>query len=577
MRESAAGSDGRAQTETLGFVLVFGIVLLGALVVVGFGLTTVNETQDRLSEDRAENILTEFDSKAALVALGESNTHRISFASAATEQFTLDEEDGWMNVTSMNRSTENHRAIMNVTLGSIVYESDDARLAYQGGGVWRVDERGGQMISPPEFHYRGATLTLPTVTLSGDPILSGTNLVRHERTTAMFPTDSRPNPLENHIVTVTVGSEYYRGWGEYFEERTAGDVEYDHDAKEVELTLTSPIGEIFVEGALAGQNSGGTLNFQANPGHPCHKGGNPKPPYFDSYNSSDPGNYCDQYDEDEVNPAGDIIFGGDITTQAAAGQIQGDLVSGGSVELFHQQDLHGNVSYVDSCNGCATAQEPGYSIVKGEKVDVDPAIDFVIENTLAALRLNLAPTDVGDEGTLEAGSYYTEAVDLSGEDVVFDTRDGDITLAVNGTVSIDSGSNVSILGDNDVNVYVGGSDTADDFRVAGGAEIFAPGNDATLLTVLGTGDFDATIDGGEMSGVIYAPTGTEGTGETTIVGGGTVYGGIVTGDLTIGNPRGGTVHFDRALIGQQIVPPNRSIVRLTYLHVTENEISIRNV
>ena len=136
---------------------------------------------------------------------------------------------------------------------------------------------------------------------------------------------------------------------------------------------------------------------------------------------------------------------------------------------------------------------------------------------------------------------------------------------------------IGILGDNDVNVYVGGSDTADDFRVAGGAEIFAPGNDATLLTVLGTGDFDATIDGGEMSGVIYAPTGTEGTGETTIVGGGTVYGGIVTGDLTIGNPRGGTVHFDRALIGQQIVPPNRSIVRLTYLHVTENEISIRNV
>jgi hypothetical protein len=582
--EDAASRGRRAQTETVGFVLAFGIVIVGALIVVTLSATTFTDTEDRLSEDRAQKALTQFDSKAALVALGEADTHRVSFAFEESEQFTLQEDNGWMNVTATNRSTENTREIMNATLGALVYENGDRRLAYQGGGVWRADDEGGQMISSPEFHYRGATLTLPTITLTGESSVGRSERIRRVSTEQKFPRPGDPNPLEDHIVTVTVGSEFYRGWGEYFETRTDGEVSYDHDNEEVTLTLVSPIGEINVESAVAGQVSSGNLLFQANPTHPCHKGGNPKPPYFDSYNSSD-GSYCSQYDENEVNSAGEIIFGGKIETQAAAGQIQGDLVAGGETSLFHNQALHGNVSHTDGCSGCDAAQDNaeksnpsaappgGYTINKINGISGSPSIGFTIESTLRNLQRSNSPTTINAGDELTAGEYYTEEITLNGGDAVFNTTGGDITIGVNNTIDLTSGGQIRVIGDGQVDIYVNGS-SGDDLSIDGhDSGIFAPDDNGTKLTVLGKQDFTATLNRGTLTGVIYAPGGQTGDAEIEMFRGATVYGGLVTGDMTIGNPGGGTIHYDRDLEDKQIVPPDRSIVRLTYLHVTENEIS----
>ena len=581
-----ATSDRRAQTETIGFVLAFGIVIVGAIIVVTLGATTLGDTEDRLTEERAQKTLTQFDSNAALVALGQSDTHRASFAFEGGEQFTLLEDNGWLNVTATNRSTENTREIMNTTLGALVYENGDTRLAYQGGGVWRSDESGGQMVSPPEFHYRGATLTLPTIKLAGDSAPGRTGRIRRTSTTQEFPNPSSQNPLQNSIVRVTVGSEFYRGWGEYFETRTDGEVAYDNENEEVTLTLVSPIGEINAESAVAGQVSTGTLLLQANPSHPCHSGGNPKPPYFDSYNSSD-GSYCGQYDEDTVNSAGEIVFGDRIETQAAAGQIQGDLVAGGAVDLFNNQALHGNVSHTDGCSDCDDAQQNaennnpgaappgGYTVDEITGIDTSPSIGFSIDSTVRNLRKEHSPTTISPGDELTAGEYYTEDITLGGgPDVTFNTSDGDITVAVNNTVALTSGGTVDVIGDGEVDVYVNGS-SGDDLVIDGsGTGITAPNDNATKLTLLGDQDFTATLNRGTMTGVVYAPGGQTGDAEVELFRGATVYGGLVTGDMTIGNPGGGTVHYDEDLADKQIVPPDESIVRVTFLHVTRNEITL---
>jgi len=575
----------------MGFVLVIALVLLGSALVVVLGAVAIGDTEERLSEDRAEKALTQFDSKAALVALGDSESHAVSFGSGAADHDSIgiEEDNGWLQVTVANRTDKYAKTeVMNVTLGALVYEGDDARLAYQGGGVWRADRNGGQMISPPEFHYRDATLTLPVIRIAGDSRLNEEMTIERDGTDQAFPAPSHPsgellNPLDNHIVNVTVGSEFYRGWAEYFEERTEGDVEVNDEDETVRLSLVSPIGEVTVKGALAGQKSSGELVIQANAHHPC--GGDVS---IDSYDSSQ-GSYCDQFDEDEISGGGELVFGGDISTDSAGLELQADLVSGGSISLHGSNvGYYGNFSYTDECvvetgsaKTCEEAQQDGYVIEQIDGITSEPPIGFVVETTVEQLGDNADEVTLGDGDTLTDGEHYTDAIDLgSGEQVTFDTTAGDIVLGVNDTIHLD-GANITVEGDGQVEIYVNGVDGEDDLRIENDGEIFAQNNNATQMTVLGDEDFvGKIINDGAYTGIIYAPAGDEGEGEVVVQGQeSVVYGAVVTGDMTIGEPgggggTGGTVHFDRQLQDEQVIPPDKNIIPLTFLHITENRISV---
>ncbi|ERH08659.1 MAG: hypothetical protein J07HX64_00405 [halophilic archaeon J07HX64] len=581
----------RAQSETVGFVLIIGLVIVGSLLVAGLGAIAIENTEDSLSEDRAEKTLTQFDSKAALVALGESASHAASFGQGVldTNQLTVESEAGWMNVTITDRTTGNTAEVMRIDeLGAVVYEGADVQLAYQGGGVWRRDPQGGQMISPPEFHYRGETLTLPAVNVSGDAVLNEDVTIIGDGTVRQFPDPSSgfDNPIQGGVVTVTVGSEFYRAWGEYFEERTEGQVTLDDENGTASLTLASPIGNITAGSVVAGQAAGGTLRFQGNPGHPCHSGGATKEPYADSYDSSQ-GPYCAQYNESKVNSAGDIRFGEDIVTESASGGVQADLITGREAKLHGNAPVYGNISYVDSCTvtrgggpGCEDAQASGpYSVQEISEVQPSPQIDFAIENTADRVYREGRGVALGSSGntTLEAGTYYTDEIDLDTRDVQFDTSDGDITLVVNESISLD-GPTLDVTGDNDANVYVNGAGgSSEDLEVLGSSSVSAPSDNASKLTVLGRGNFTARVEG-SYTGVIYAPVGEDGTGYVDVFG--HLYGAIVTGDLTIGGTQGagpgagGTVHWDEALSNKRIVPPDETLILLTFLHITENRISV---
>lgn len=586
----------RAQSETVGFILVLGFVIVGSLLVVTLGAIAVGDTEERLTDDRAEKALTQFDSKAALVALGESGSHEASFGTGPNDRgdLSVDEDRGWMNVSITNRSTDNTATVMNITLGAVIYEGADSELAYQGGGVWRRDSEGGQMLSPPEFHYRGETLTLPAVSVSGDAALNDDVTIQRESTTQRYPDESEDfvNPLRNSVVNVTIGSDFYRGWGQYFAERTEGAVTIDDTAETARLTLASPIGDVTAESIVAGQASGGTLRFQGNPGHPCHSGGgSTEEPYVDSYNSS-LGRYCDQYDEDEVNSAGAIRFGQDIHTESSAGGVQGDLVSGRDIKLHSNAPINGNISYAGVCevtqggaSNCSEVQESGpYSVTERNRMQPTPSIDFAIDNTVDSVHQSGSEVDIGEAAsqtdTLEAGEYYTDSLALDDEEVTFDTSSGDITLVVNNSIEISGGSNLTVTGENNTNVYVDSAGPTTDELLVRDSEVFAPNNTAGKLSVLGRGNFSATLDDGSFTGVIYAPVGTDGSGSVDIFGGGSLFGAVVTGDLTVGGTggsgggAGATLHYDEQLFDQRVVPPDRTIIRLTFMHVTENSISV---
>ncbi|WP_435179146.1 DUF7289 family protein [Halorussus sp. AFM4] len=261
------GGSERGQTETLGVVLLLAITLAGTGLILGYGGTTLEDTRSSAEVRQAELAMTVFDSRAAKVALGDSDVQTVDFG-GTTGTVHAEPGEGRITIRHINYDgSGDDEIIYQNTLGSLVYESGDTRLVYQGGGVWRRDANGGvSMVSPPEFHYLGSTLTLPLVRVTGSGGGATGSKVRVTSSGDLehvFPdaderyddgvdddgdgdaNDDEPsdkpyeNPSEHGRVEVVVESEYYEGWAAYFRERTNANVVVDDAAEKVTVELIS--------------------------------------------------------------------------------------------------------------------------------------------------------------------------------------------------------------------------------------------------------------------------------------------------------------------------------------------------
>ena len=251
MRSRTARRVDRGQSELIGTVLLLGIVLIGSGAAVVFGTTALEAARDDSRASSVEHAMTQFDSKAAMVALGSSNAQEVRLAASGGGTYGVNDDDGWIRVSHVNYSPSGSTEVLtNTTLGAVVYEDGDTTIAYQGGGVWRGTGNESRMISPPEFHYRGSTLTLPIIAVNGSDSIAGARVAGvgiQERSKRVFPNRSAPdygnasyeNPVDTGNVAVTVHSDHYVAWADYFEERTAGDVSLDHENSTATVTLVA--------------------------------------------------------------------------------------------------------------------------------------------------------------------------------------------------------------------------------------------------------------------------------------------------------------------------------------------------
>jgi len=282
--DTPGGSDGqRGVSNVLSVVLLLAIVVGGVAVVVTAGATALDDTRSELDTSRAEKALTQFDSRSAMVALGGTSRQGVDLAVGDDAGYRVEDGAGWMNVTIENESTGEVKTLANVTLGAVVYENGQTSLAYQGGGVWKGTEAGTTMLSPPEFHFRGATLTLPIITVDGNSTLgSGAVVTNADEAQIRYPNATLDgnftNPLDYGVVNVTVHSDYYESWGRYFEERTEGEVSYDHDRDTAHSRLIVPYNLTF-DHALAATEEGGIVRHGGGPGRGGGGGGGSLPDY----------------------------------------------------------------------------------------------------------------------------------------------------------------------------------------------------------------------------------------------------------------------------------------------------------
>jgi|AntRauTorckE6833_2_1112554.scaffolds.fasta_scaffold01195_7 hypothetical protein len=237
--ESSGQKAARGQSELVGTVLILGLSMAVIGTSVGLGGVALADLVSTAEADNAENGLSHLSSKVSLVALGDSDSQRFSLGLMREGTVSVQPEAG--SITISNVTDDSRDELFNSSLGAIVYAGESREVAYQGGGIWTKHGDNSSLSSPPEYHYRGTTLTLPIIQVTGEGAVGGQPSGRI--TPVDVATDAIPDvstPLENGTIEVKIQSEYYQGWDEYLSQRTEGETEVYHSNQTVVSRLTVP-------------------------------------------------------------------------------------------------------------------------------------------------------------------------------------------------------------------------------------------------------------------------------------------------------------------------------------------------
>ncbi len=214
----------KAEGELVGHVIILGITVLGVSMISLYGIPAIYSLQDIANVKNVEQTFTVLDSQASRAVIGESPLQitniNLGGGSLTVEPNSTDSPSYIMvNSTIFN---------FTIPMGKIEYQLGDRIVAYEGGGVWSKYPSGSVMLSRPEFHYNGVTLTLPVFNISGNTSVGGRGTavvsVKKPETRVVFPNNSRSdwvnrtNPV-NYTqvgkVYVTIRSDFYDAWAEH--------------------------------------------------------------------------------------------------------------------------------------------------------------------------------------------------------------------------------------------------------------------------------------------------------------------------------------------------------------------------
>lgn len=174
--------DRRGANETIGFVLIFSLIVLtvGVVLTVGYG-----GLQDARDAERVNNAERAFDVLADNI---KDITHR-GAPSRGTEIRLAEASIGSGPPTYLNISGVNDDGSVPFTTGNystdpVVYRSDGTKIRYAAGAVSRLQGENSVLVTPPEFVIDQGHTVVPIVQLTVDEgsfAGSQTVLVRTER------------------------------------------------------------------------------------------------------------------------------------------------------------------------------------------------------------------------------------------------------------------------------------------------------------------------------------------------------------------------------------------------------------
>ncbi len=238
-----------AVSEVVGYTLLLGIIVMAIGIISVTALPIIQDAKEKAYLKNVEQGFTVLDSKVSLVSLGKQPTQIVQMYTQAGGITVNDTGFSHMKVTFTNGTTT--YVVYDGSIGNIQYQLGNNKIAYEGGGVFRKYPGEGDpvIITPPEFHYNGETLTLPIIRINSNQSFSGTGVVTLRLVSEHTPNVLFPNPDENpeyinplllgKQVNVVIKSDYYKAWAKYIEERTEATVTTNDATKEATITLNA--------------------------------------------------------------------------------------------------------------------------------------------------------------------------------------------------------------------------------------------------------------------------------------------------------------------------------------------------
>ncbi|WP_263020114.1 DUF7289 family protein [Natronobiforma cellulositropha] len=517
----------RAQTAVLGLVVLLGVVAVASVGILLVAGESSSGLERQAEAERVESAFLEMSKEIETATASRDVTRSVTVDVEPSNGEIRLVERGEIDVSIDDESIFETGP---VALRAVEYTSNDgSTIAYEGGGVWRSSGEAVQVRSEPNLYLSDGTLTLPiqTFTANGEFRGGSASVTSTEIT-------SRYSGLveDGEEVTVTVSSQYYRGWERYFESIGAGNVS---------VSASGPDGVGTVSA---------TYDVDGLPEEPS--GGLPIDPSFEEAVSVD-GPFSmkgtqfvgDVSATDDVvlesnSVDGTIVTAGDVHVTSQTGEVTGSIIAEGSVTMEGHTRVHGDIVAGGNTYGSDSGHIHGDVVVYGThgfspnyQIDgdlvTDPdgthphpesltgdnervLLDDDIERMVASGDESEFRTLTGGE-TLTAGTHYIDSIDLGGGQVELDVGDGDVHLIVRDDIEVNQWGGIHVTnheGGNVAQLFTAGDLLA---GVGGGGGFeFCPATNgncdetATPLQLYGTSEMTVSFNQhSRLHGIVYAP------------------------------------------------------------------------
>ncbi len=574
--------------------MILVLVMLSIAVIMAAGYPTVDRMQENVETERMVNEMAVLDADIGNVAMGGASSKNVRMNTGGGT-LSVDGDASWIHIKHYDQSG-NLAWEHNSSMGTVEYRNNDRLIAYEGGGVWntQVGDEGSSMLTPPEFRYRGSTLTFPLINISGDMSYSGRAggndiTVKQEEMKRVYPDGlDETNPVDNGTVNVTVHSRYYQGWANHFEERTEGNVvSIDEENRTAEVELTIEASETF-DSAIESGGAGKELVFGQGADVAAYNSDDGYPPPSESLETHINEGHEHILEDGEIKASGNIDLRNTV-------RVWGNLFSEQDISLSHpSNELHGDATAGAEIDIHGNAEHNGNVYEDNDSVDIDspfPADEVISHELEAAIEDNDNDDhdcvqgdefDIDDGCTLDASSedttIYIDASandrELNNDELEIDISDGNVTIAVDGPFEAQS-FEISITGDsptpdeNTVDWYFQGSVELHQTNVTND---ISEDNYAAYRNMWMIPEGESIEFGGGSDpvfvGIVYAPDGSMDINNNVIM-----YGAAIV-DNSPSNPMNQMdFYFDQSLMHMEI-PLLDPGVAITYLHISENRVSI---
>lgn len=563
--------DTRAEAEVVGHIIILGITILGVSMIALYGVPAINSLQDMTNIKNTEQAFTVLDYRASRAALGESPRQitNINLGGGTISVVPNSSEPSFILVELKNDTSVLYN--ISIPMGKIVYTMGDRAVGYEGGGVWSKYSSGSVMLSPPEFHYNGITLTLPAINISGNSSVGGKgtfslNVEKNGDAQRIYPTaNTYVNPIPTNVtaVNITIKSEYYDAWASYFKSIPLTNVSSNAGNKMVTVTLlTPPVATNFTYGALASDD----IEVDNNA-------------IIDSYNSS-LGNYT--YNFNIGNTGNGSIRANNEISLGIRALVNGSALSGGTIDgsggpsgANITKDAYSTpLTSVNARNkypAVARLSLPSTTSLVSGKINDAKAKNDNLNLTSGGCLTGAGNTTLNGNGWSQCtispglnGSYYLTTFSLPNKVLIFNTSSGPINIAIDSSdFTVNNNANITVNGSNPVKLYLNRN-----IIINNNAKINPTTNDTSnLFQVFTSSSQPINLNNNAyFCGFILAPG-----AEITIDQNMKVYGALVGEAFTLKQNQ--VMHFDEAL--QNLNVGLGSGTTIMYLHITRNDIRVR--